>query len=584
MAWYLKQMEQLLSSQDIRMLKQIYEPKVVAIPPGDARRSLCVMPDGEIRYYGEVEKKYAADDGVVVYAASRDCGLSWKLYYAEHNDVLGASVRSPYSGKYFTIRSSFKEENKGTYLYSSSIGPSDPAPTVKKLSDTPYWDIFQPIAVSTRPNRWICTMHKKLNSAQPFVMISDDDGENWREVYVNATPLHEPVWPHLDVRWQNTGQEPHVTELPDGRLMLLVRTSLDYLYVYYSEDGGDSWTDGEPSIFHCTLTTPFLLKLSDRRNMLFWCNTQPLPEMNHAKQWPPLDPRTAIGRGEDAFTNRDANHVAISSDGSNWTGFRELFLSSLRNDADYRTKGGGISANDKSVHQFQALELPFGKILVAFGQHEVSRKMVIFDIDWLYETSRSEDFQTGLANVSTHLFVKSISGGVTPGYTGHCSWNRVSGALLAPDPDATYGEALQLCRVRDPRLLSETQGVVWNFPAAKKGELSVEIRVAGSGVRLSLTDHWYNPGDVTTRELSHYSFSLTREILPEDEWCTVRVRYDLTDSAFAQVYLADKLLFKVPLRFEAPYGLCYVHIQSLAESEDPKGTYIRTLNHQQILT
>lgn len=580
MTWYLSQMEQSLSEWDTRLLKAIFAPTVVGVPLEDARRSLCVMPDGEIRSYGSIHKKHVYDAGERTYLASRDCGLSWKLYFTEGKNALGASVRSPYSGKYITIQSTDHEGHKGTYVYSSTIGPSDCAPAMSKISEEVFHDIFQPVALSSR-QRWVCTMHRIVDGHyNPIVMLSDDDGDSWRTQVLPSTPRHEPVWPHLGVRWQNSGAEPAITELPDGRLMLLARTSLDYFYVYYSEDGGDNWTDGEPSLFHSTLTTPYLLKLSDARNVLFWCNTQPLPELVHENQWPPLTQATIEGRWEDVFTNRDANHAAITTDGVNWTGFRELFLSVLRGDADYRTKGGKISSRDKSVHQFQALELPFGKILVAFGQHEVSRKMVIFDVNWLYETSRAEDFQTGLVNMSTHVFVKSISGSsASRGFAGHCAWNRTNGALLVPDPEATHGEVLQLARIRDPRLFSEVQGAVWNFPAAHNGELSIELRVAGSGVRLSLTDHWFNPIDVTVRDLAHYSFALAGDVLPRDTWCKVRIKY-AANAGYAQVYLGDIPLFKVQQRFAAPCGLSYLHIQSLAETEDPHGTYIRAIRHE----
>lgn len=582
MSWYLKQMENLLSEQDIRQLKSIYEPTVVAIPPEDARRSLCVMPDGEIRYYGMVNKTRVWGKGEAVYLSSRDCGLSWKLYYTEGEQVLGASVRSPWSGKYLTIRSVSAAENPdnpGTFVCSSMIGPSDPSPEVKKISDRVYSDIFQPVAMHSR-KRWLCTMHE-VNGGDytPIVLLSDDDGETWTEKRLPSTPRHEVTWPHQGVRWQNNGAEPSVTELADGTLMLVARTSLDYLYVYYSDDGGDSWSEGEPSIFHNTLTTSFFLRLSDGRNLLFWCNTRPLPELNHSKYWPPVEQSVLEGRSEDVFTNRDVNHAAITSDGRHWVGFREIFLNRIRHDADYRTKGGKVSSADKSVQQFQALELPYGKVLLAFGQHEVARKLVIFDVNWLYETSRSEDFQTGLANVSTHVYVKSISGSHLEQIPGHCQWNRTYGALLVPDPDATYHEVLQIARIRDPRLFSEVQGAVWNFPAARKGELQVELRIAGSGVRLSLVDHWFNPIDVTVRELAQISFNLTTDVLPQDEWCTISVRYDL-DIQNSFVYCDDQLLFQVPVRYAAPCGISYVHLQSLAEQEDAKGTYIRKLFHR----
>ena len=58
-------------------------------------------------------------------------------------------------------------------------------------------------------------------------------------------------------------------------------------------------------------------------------------------------------------------------------------LNMIRNAPDFRVNGGNLSSADKSVHQFQAIELPGGKILVEYGQHEASRRIVIFDADWL---------------------------------------------------------------------------------------------------------------------------------------------------------------------------------------------------------
>ena len=582
LAWYLQQMEQRLSEQDKRFLKTIYEPQVVGVPLEDARRTLCVMPDGEIRSYGAINKKHVYDHGEPAYLASRDCGLSWKLYAAESPAVLGASTRSPYSGKYITIKSVDQGVKDGTYVCSSVIGPDDPNPAVKKIADDTFHDIYHPLALESR-KRLISTAFRVADgNYRPTVMISDDDGETWTIKTLPSTPKHEPVWPHLDVRWQNNGAEPVVTELPGGRLMLLARTSLDFFYVYYSDDGGDTWTDGELSDFHGTLTTPYFLRFSDGRTLLFWCNTRPLPELRHDTQWPPLEEKIIRGESEDVFTNRDACHAAVSEDGVHWTGFRELYLSALRNDADFRTKGGRISSNDKSVHQFQAIELPYGKVLVALGQHEISRKMVIFDVNWLYEKSRSEDFQKGLVNVSAQVFVKSVSGH-TPiyGFTGHCAWNRTNGALLVPDPEGTHGEALQLARIRDPRLFSEVQGAAWNFPAAASGEMTLEIRIAGSGVRLSLADHWIHPIDVTVSHYAPFSFTLTSDCVPQDEWHTARIRYSL-QAGFAEVFLGERLLFKVRKTMEAPFGISYLHLQSLAESEDPYGTYVRRLHFQAI--
>ena len=46
---YLKLMEERLSDEDKLMLKKIYEPTLVGVPPENARSYVCIMPDGEIR-------------------------------------------------------------------------------------------------------------------------------------------------------------------------------------------------------------------------------------------------------------------------------------------------------------------------------------------------------------------------------------------------------------------------------------------------------------------------------------------------------------------------------------------------------
>ena len=84
MSSLLKAMEANLSESDVRMLKSIYEPRVVGVPGEDSRRSITVMPDGEIRVYGRANIKavFRENEGDMVYLSSRDCGLSWKPVYA----------------------------------------------------------------------------------------------------------------------------------------------------------------------------------------------------------------------------------------------------------------------------------------------------------------------------------------------------------------------------------------------------------------------------------------------------------------------------------------------------------------------
>ncbi len=64
------------------------------------------------------------------------------------------------------------------------------------------------------------------------VYYSDNDGYSWRRSRneVNMLPVE--------------AQEPHVVELKDGRLLMLVRTYSGYVGKAYSEDQGETWSKG----------------------------------------------------------------------------------------------------------------------------------------------------------------------------------------------------------------------------------------------------------------------------------------------------------------------------------------------------
>ena len=64
-------------------------------------------------------------------------------------------------------------------------------------------------------------------------MRSDDNGYTWweSENSVNMLPIE--------------AQEPHIVELKDGRLMMLMRTYSQFIARSYSEDRGVTWSKGE---------------------------------------------------------------------------------------------------------------------------------------------------------------------------------------------------------------------------------------------------------------------------------------------------------------------------------------------------
>lgn len=582
--YYMEKMISRLTEEERELLQAIYQPQIVTIPPCDVSNSLSVTPEGEIRIYGAMGKEHPTDLGTMVYLSSVDCGMTWKRHLVKKKNVLGSAGFNPSTGRYISVYpNEFRKDllysisKEGTWAIINDEGFDSTNHRYALISEKELHVMKKPVFIENC-NRWIIPGEYADEVHHKYISISysDDDGESWTtNILENSAPAFNVDGFHKGTRWQQYSCEPSIVETNPGELLMIVRTSQNYHYMYKSYDCGTTWTEPEPTVFHGTITMPVLYKLEDERILFFWCNTQPLPELDHELTRPCLSWEEKNGIWEDVFTNRDANHLAISEDsGKSFPVMRELFLNIIRNYADFRSVGGH-DANDKSVHQAEMLELPFNKLLVCFGQNEAARKAVILDIDWLYEQNRKEDFRKGLCNVSTHMYVKSNLGGYR-GFSGHCAYNRVPGALLVPDPDENFEEVLQICRIEDERLVYKKQGMVWNFPSSFCGTVNIKLRVLNSGVSVCLCDHWYNACDETVRSEAPISFDFTKEMGKSGQWSLLSIVYDLgngkaiirVDSQEIQVQNVTKKL---------PLGLSYLHIQTLAEEQDMEGTLIKSL-------
>ncbi|HBC88693.1 MAG TPA: exo-alpha-sialidase [Lentisphaeria bacterium] len=573
------------------LLKQINAPQVVGIQPSNAFRDLVLLPDGEIRHYGFKSKK-------MIYITSHDCGLSWQEFQLKKG-CPGACAQSPWSGDWISLidlhgyaHEFFLDADaiglkKGFRIYRSSTG-IDGKFTSTVVSDINYGAVRLPLPLRSR-KRWVlpCHFRKKDGTHDLTVLYSDDDARTWKSTVLDTIPAHEAIAPHQGVRWQNYGVEPSIVELSDGKLWMIIRTSMDNHYQSFSDDGGETWTKPVPSRFYATITMPTFFRLKDGRIILFWCNTTPLPELDHDKQ-PELVDWERQGYGEDVFTNRDAFHAAISEDdGKTWIGFREVLLNERRNDSDFRTSGGNSDCVDKSVHQSQAYELPEGKVIVSAGQHSKCRRIVIFDPKWLYETERKDDFHLGLGDWCTFQFAKGIYGNFK-GISGHCAYNRRPGAQLIPDPDGEPREVLQIARHPDPRLVHEQQGAVWNFPAGKSGEVRISLRLkkGGQGIRICLMDRFFNPFDTVAKNYAQYSVEIdgkglvkgTKIVLKTDVWHELIIKWTDSFKKEAKLRFGKKgPMLSAPLVFPSCNGISYLHMMSIADSADFAGVLIRNV-------
>lgn len=560
-------------NEDVRdMLSHIYEPRIVANALSDARHAMTLLPSGELREYGMINPTEPHGcGGQSAYLRSLDCGISWTLHYDRGN--MGPCLFIPEKNLYIKA---VARDGK-TYVKRSHIGPDDPSPEEHAISDKFYFCEFLPQKCENSDRIFFTAQRKREDGVNlPAFLYSDDFGESFTAVELPAPPRHEIAYPHKGIRWSiSNGSEPYATELGGGKMMMLIRTSTDRFYQSFSEDGGASWSEMTPSPFHGTNTTPFLLRLSDGRILALWNNTQPLPEADHEQQMPPLPENIKNGYWEDVFTNRDAAHAAISADGGRtWIGYREICLNPIRNASDFRYAGGKFDSFDKSVHQFQAIELPMGKILVAVGQNATCRRLMIFDLRWLYETEREERFQNGLASVTTHLYLKSIPGSTMEYGNGHCSYNRITGAVMMPDPEGGYLECAYISHQKDERLLESMQGIVWNFPASKRGRIDLCLHLSGKGVRIMLSDRHFNACDRYSAELSPVAFEISDERIPKNRFVSLTVEYD-TQKGAATLLLEKKEIAAAPLDPCVEAGISYLILQY--PHEDAGGIYLKSL-------
>ena len=516
-------------------IDSVFAPVRVATPPSDAYIGLSLLEDGEIRHYNVGEQAAPGS----FYLSSRDHGLTWKQVRCPR-EMLFADRRSPLSGEYIRLVNML---DQGLYCIRTEGGLTGNR-TLTKVSDTRSIMVKPPVFIRNG-QRIVVAAHGDVMPKGCYTYVSDDDGRTWQRSNIVTSPDHEGGGFHDGIRWNHGAVEPTVVERTDGTLWMLMRTSQDQHYEAFSSDGGLTWSESRPSSFYGTITMPTIGRLSDGRLLFFWCNTTPLPERGGTN-----------GVWDDVFTNRDVTHVAISDDdGQTWKGFRELYRDPLRNAYDYALRGGGI---DRGVHQAQFVEPVPGKVVASIGQHPLHRSLLVFDVDWLYETEQYCDFSDMLDQWTTFNYLKGIK--------GHCAYNRAEGCSLLPHPEKPGKQILHVKYRPDASLVTDVRGAVWNFPALRQGTFTASLRIpeGSQEVSLLLNDRWFNPSDSVARHLCQYALPLDREALGirDNAWHEVTLTWDLDHKKpVARVYVdgRKRRSLRLPLEHYSMAGISYVH-------------------------
>ncbi len=118
------------------------------------------------------------------------------------------------------------------------------------------------------------------------VMLSDDNGETWRE---------SMNWIDLPLRGV---METHVEELMDGRVMMIMRTQLGSVFASVSEDGGESWSKPQTTGLRSPESCPELARLKKSGLLIIvWNNSEYDPSFySHYGKRSPLT--VALSRDE----------------------------------------------------------------------------------------------------------------------------------------------------------------------------------------------------------------------------------------------------------------------------------------------
>ena len=374
-------------------------------------------------------------------------------------------------------------------------------------------------------------------------MYSDDKGQTWKRSPAKLTsPCHDGF------NGANYGAcEPCLIELKDGRVWMLIRTQAGFMYESFSNDGVE-WSPAAPSRFHSSNSPAFQVRLNDGRLVVLWNNCDHCPR---------------VGK-DGVYSGRDALHAAISDDdGKTWRGFREVYRDPTRNASPPKSGDRGTAYPHATVAKD-------GKVLLVSGQGASLRRRFLMDPEWLLETSQSENF----ANLDAwHLY---------KGFGPPKGWwrDRVQGPELIVHPDKPDAKVLHVRRP-DER---DADGAVWNFPAAKKGELTLRIlaQKGFSGAQVSLSDFMLDPCDATAVSRANYTLAISPDgklgdggTLQLGKWHALKFAWD--DGTCA-VSVDDKPAAKLALKNFAPDGVSYLRLRSNAAAVDTAGFLVESVN------
>lgn len=499
----------------------IYAPVKVGVPGANEAVTLR-LPDGELRVFHvwrpsgtEIRSISSRDNGRTWSEEKTEFKLPGTAYYGvqvtlDRNNELQAMFHilskgdKGYNGRHYDIWHARTSDNRSrwsepTRIFEGYVGSLRGFITLKSgrllLSVS--------IAVPERNKKVEGQPDHGWNDS--VVFYSDDDGTTWTQGKDRLMIVQD----ESRGKTRYGAVEPHVVELLDGRVWMLIRTKNGHLWESISTDGGTTWPQPTKSKFISSDSPTAVIRLKDNRLVML---------LNACQKWDDLK-NYAIG-------GRHVLHAAISSDdGKTWRGFREILW-------DDQTQERG----DRGTAYPTATETADGNVLVASGQGEGKKALLLFNPNWLEEKTASDDFSKGDGQWTT--------------YEG-------KGAAMIAHPDQPAKKAMEIRQV-DPAVAA---GAIWNFPASPSGSLKLRI-MPGRSMRslgIALTDHYCVVSDTLAAKNSIYSMDLATALAP-GVWHDVELRW--TRGGVIQVWVDGKQVNEISPQRPTDFGPNYLRLMS----------------------
>ena len=159
----------------------------------------------------------------------------------------------------------------------------------------------------------------------PVQRLLLDPGRNGQATYVSAD--QGKTWTRSNVidiggrGFEDGAFEGTVAELSDGRLLMLMRTTLDYFWKAYSDDEGLSWREIGPSRIDASNSPGYLFRLASGRLVLVWNRLamEGKPVRRGSKKREKLNILSHHERKEVSWQRSELSIAFSEDDGQTWT-------------------------------------------------------------------------------------------------------------------------------------------------------------------------------------------------------------------------------------------------------------------------